>query len=236
LQNYINTNYSGLEELLSAEKYRESYNDFIVQSCFYKVKNPKVIVDFGAGIGTLSEIIKTKFGVSPVCVEIDKENITYLDNRKLQNLNSINDIKTNIDLIFSSNVLELIEDDLSVFESFKSKLNDDGYLYLYLPANMILWTQVDESVGHFRRYSRSEIKQKLLATGFEIKSIYFADSIGYLAILLLKLIRYNTNNIIESSSSLKFYDKYVFPLSKFLDGIGVKFLFGKNLVILAKKK
>ena len=100
---------------------------------------------------------------------------------------------------------------------------------------MLLWSEVDENVGHYRRYSRFEITQKLLSSGFEIKSVCYADSIGFFAILIMKLLRFNTGNVIGSPRSLKIYDRYIFPFSKFFDMIGLRFLFGKNIVIVGKK-
>ena len=51
----------------------------------------------------------------------------------------------------------------------------------------------------------------------------------------MKLIGYNSENGIGSVASMKFYDKWLFPVSKFLDLIGLKFLIGKNLIIIARK-
>ena len=235
MQNKFNSVYSGLDELLIAEKYRNNYNKFIVENCFKKVELPNTLIDFGSGIGTLSVILKKMFNISPVCIEIDDENIKYLNDRNLQNFKDIDGVKNNVDLIFSSNVLEHIENDSLVLQSFKDKLSNNGYLYLYLPASMLLWSKVDESVGHYRRYSRSEIKQKLMLAGFEIKSVCYADSIGFVAISMMKLLGYQTDQILESPETLKFYDRYIFPLSKFLDLIGFKFLFGKNIIAVARK-
>jgi SAM-dependent methyltransferase len=235
MQNEVNTTYSGLEELLAAENYRKNYNEFIVNNCLNQIEISKRFVDFGAGIGTLSILLKKKLGKEPICVEIDKNNIEYLKNRNLEHFKNIDDVKESIDLVFSSNVLEHIEDDISILKSIQSKLNKNGFLYLYLPANMILWSKVDNSVGHYRRYSRSEIKKKLNLCGFEVQSIYYADSVGFMAILVMKLFKYNTDKVIESPSSLKFYDRFIFPLSRFLDSIGLKFLFGKNLIVVGKK-
>ena len=100
---------------------------------------------------------------------------------------------------------------------------------------MLLWSKVDNTVGHYRRYSRSEITKKLKSSGFIIKSFCFADSIGYFSILLMKLFRYDSDKVIESSSTLKIYDNYIFPISKFMDAIGLKLFFGKNIIIIAKK-
>lgn len=235
MQNHANTKYTGLDELIAAENFRENYNEFIVNNCLNNVNRPDQVVDFGAGIGTLSEILKKKLGKLPICVEIDKKNIEYLNNRNFKNYKNIHDIKQSIDLVFSSNVLEHIENDISVLKSIQNKLSKNGFLYLYLPANKILWSKVDESVGHYRRYTRSELKKKLKLTGFEVLSIRYADSVGYIAIIIMKLLKYNTDKVIESPSKLIFYDRFIFPISKFLDSIGFKFIFGKNIIVIARK-
>ena len=60
MQNESNSKYTGLEELLAAEKYRNNYNEYIVENCVRQVEKPNSFIDFGAGIGTLSEILKIK--------------------------------------------------------------------------------------------------------------------------------------------------------------------------------
>jgi trans-aconitate methyltransferase len=235
MQNESNLKYSGLIELQNTENYLNNYNNYIVEQCVRQVEKPNSYIDFGAGIGTLSEILKIKFGVSPICIEIDEENIKYLEDRNLQNFKNFDDVEGGIDLVFSSNVLEHIKDDVSVLQSIKNKLNSNGYLYLYLPANMLLWSELDVNVGHYRRYSRSEIKRKLRSVGFEIKSVHYADSIGFFASLMMKLVGYDSDNGIGSPTSLKIYDRYILPFSKFFDAIGLKLLFGKNIVAVAKK-
>ena len=69
----------------------------------------------------------------------------------------------------------------------------------------------------------------------KIKKIQYVDSIGFFASLALKIFGYNTNSGLGSRKSIKFYDKYIFPVSKIFDMIGLKYLFGKNLLIIAKK-
>ena len=235
MQNETKFKYSGLVELQNIENYLNNYNNYIVEQCVRQVEMPSSCIDFGAGIGTLSEILVTKFGVSPICIEIDEENIRYLNDRNLKSFKDIDDVKGGTDLVFSSNVLEHIKDDVSVLQSIKDKLNSNGFLYLYLPANMLLWSELDVIVGHYRRYSRSEIKRKLRSVGFEIKSVYYADSMGFFALLIMKLVGYDRDNGVGSPASLKTYDRYILPFSKFFDAIGLKLLFGKNLVVVAKK-
>lgn len=235
MQGESNLKYSGLVELQNAENCLVNYNNDLVEKCVRQVEKPNSCIDFGAGIGTLSEILRIKFDISPICIEIDEENIKYLDDRNMQNFKDIDDVKGGVDLVFSSNVLEHIKDDVSVLQSIKNKLNSNGYLYLYLPANNLLWSELDVIVGHYRRYSRSEIKRKLRLVGFEIKSVHYSDSIGFFPLLILKLVGYDRDSVIMSPASLKLYDRFILPFSKFFDAIGLKLLFGKNIVAIAKK-
>ena len=163
----VEKKYSGLDELLNLEV-MTNYNLFIVEQAMKYVEDPKKVVDFGSGIGTLALIFLNSFSIDPLCVENDKINIAYLRKRKLKTLPSLSNIRDEVDLIFSSNVLEHIEDDVSVLRAFNQKLCPNGKLFLYLPAHMFLWSKLDESVGHYRRYVFKELKEKCKYTGFKI--------------------------------------------------------------------
>lgn len=233
--NKMETYYSGLEELLNTEV-MANYNLFIVNLAMKNADQAKQIVDFGAGIGTLSLIFREYFSIEPLCVESDKKNKDYLLQREFKYFDSLQTISGSVDLIFSSNVLEHIEDDISVLKEMSNKLSINGKIYLYLPAKMILWTSLDQEVGHYRRYEINELKIKCQKVGLKIEKLHYADSLGFFASLAMKIFGYNKDGGIGSVSSLKFYDKWLFPISKFLDTIGLKYLFGKNVILIATRK
>ena len=234
-QNEMSTDYSGLEELLNTEV-MSNYNVSIVKSAMKNANYAKRVVDFGAGIGTLSLIFREYFSVEPLCVESNKENKGYLSERNFKQFDSLKDISEIVDLIFSSNVLEHIEDDVSVLEEIRDKLSVNGKIYLYLPAKMLLWSALDDEVGHYRRYEINELRAKCRKVGLNIEKLHYADGLGFFASLAMKVVGYSKDGGIGSISSLKFYDKWLFPISKFLDAIGVKYLFGKNIILIASKK
>ena len=108
-------------------------------------------------------------------------------------------------------------------------------IYLYLPAKKSLWTNLDERVGHYRRYEIDEIREKCQKVGLEVVEAHYADSVGYFASLFLKLVTYNSDQGVVSVPSLVFYDKWLFPISRIVDALGCKYLFGKNLIVHAKR-
>ena len=234
MQNEFNTNYSAIEELKLMEVL-VNYNNEIVRSAFKYLYKSRKIVDFGAGIGTLSLIFRNKYKLDPICVEIDNENINYLTKRNFHTIKDIDSAPFELDAIFSSNVLEHIEDDVFILKKMKDHLKKNGLIFLYLPANMKLWSQLDEAVGHYRRYEKKSLAAKLKKAGFKVMNIYYADSLGYLATIFWKIKNKKNKAKFASKKTLSFYDKYIFPVSSFLDKIGGKFIAGKNLVVIAKK-
>jgi tRNA1(Val) A37 N6-methylase TrmN6 len=99
-----NSEYSGLDELLNTEVMK-NYNSFIVSMAMTYASDSKTVIDFGAGIGTLSLIFRHKFSIRPLCLEIDKTNKDYLEKRGFEIGDDLSTIENKVDLIFSSNVL-----------------------------------------------------------------------------------------------------------------------------------
>ena len=234
MQNELDYSYSGVNELWSIEKNLPNYNADIIHR-FSKFAKPKdEILDFGAGIGTLSNAWRRICGVTPECAEIDPNLQLILHQRGFACVD-LSKSTARYDLIFSSNVLEHIEDDVSALNMLFKHLNENGILALYLPAFMSLYSDMDKTLGHYRRYEKSELLEKLTAAHFEIIQIEYVDCIGYLAWIYMKLFRRNSEVMHENSAGLRIYDKYIFPMSKFLDGLGVKYLGGKNILVIARK-
>ena len=213
----------------------KNYNQSIVIDAIRCHLNAKRIVDFGAGIGTLSKIFRNKFNKDPICIEIDEININYLKKRNFTFLNNIENLKESVDLVFSSNVLEHIKDDYAILTLIRKKLKNNGKIFLYLPAKMILWSKLDEVVGHYRRYEISKLRKLLKKAGFKIIKINYSDSLGFFITLIWRFLNKVNKNPLPSKRSLIFYDRFIFPFSRIIDSFGFKYLIGKNIVLVAKK-
>ena len=192
------------------------------------------IVDFGAGEGYLAEEVEKNSGCHVICLEpADNLQKFYVGKMHYQSLTEIAD--ETLDYIYSLNVLEHIEDDAAIVEAFYQKLKHGGKIFLYLPAFNVLYSSMDEKVGHFRRYDKSTLK-KLFAdeNKWRIKKLYYADFAGYFVTLLYKIIGSKQGDI--NPNSLKIYDRFIFPISRFLDKITVGKILGKNVCIVVEKK
>ena len=226
--------YQGLEELKLTEGYLKNYNEKIVNFFIEKLdKKSCLVLDFGAGIGTLAEIFYKKTSIKPECFEICKKSQKILTQKgfKLQN-EFLNEEK--YDLIFTSNVLEHIEQDSKTIADLKKMLKKDGYLIVVVPAFNLLFSELDVKFGHFRRYNVKMLKKICNQNDLEIEDIKFFDSSGFFILLILKFLRIDSYKKI-TAKNLIFYDKIVVKINIILDLIFKK-ICGKNIVLIARKK
>lgn len=209
----------------------QSYNSYVFEKILSKTTLNNVL-DFGCGYGTLISYVKKKYNKEILGYDINENAIAILKEKNIKYINSLNEINEGFDTIISSNVLEHIEDDEKTLNQLNNLLKKDGVLVLYLPCSMKIWSNLDILVGHYRRYTKTELSKKLSNSNFQIKSIEYVDSIGWLVLYLTKILKitlkYDTKRLI-------FYDKYVFRYLKVLDKF-FKNLFGKNILVTAKRK
>jgi SAM-dependent methyltransferase len=235
-----NSPYSGISELADAEQGLVNYYSNIINLIAPKPVSARFsleefsILEFGAGTGFLSELLQIHFKVKVDCLEIDETLLQILDKKGFKTFSSLSEVDKKYDLIFSSNVLEHIRDDEDTLVQLSKLLKPNGILVNYVPAFPILFSQLDVSVGHFRRYTQKELKLKLGAAGYRVNRIHYVDSLGFPASFALRLLGFKSIGNIGGLRSMKIYDRYVFPISQVLDRIGFKYLFGKNIIVHAE--
>lgn len=223
--------YSG-EQNLEVMKLAKNYNNHLINLISSNIPdNASNILDFGSGDGYFAKNIQRQIKKDVICLEPADNLQKYYNTKPLSNLNEIED--NSIDFIYSLNVLEHIEDDKAIINEFYRILKSDGCVFLYLPAFDCLYSSMDKLVGHYRRYSKSDLARLFDKNKWEGYSQY-VDFTGYFITLLFKFIG-NKNGTI-SPLSIKIFDKVIFPISLFLDKITFGKILGKNIVIKMIKK
>jgi SAM-dependent methyltransferase len=210
-----------------------NYNRFLVDAVVCASHGSRTAVDFGAGEGTHSAAVR-EHGLSVTCVEPDlrlRERLHSLGFEVYADLGDITD--ETLEFVYSLNVLEHIEDDRASLAELLKKLRPGGRLFIYVPAIQALYSSMDRKIGHYRRYSKNRLRNIAKDAGFRIERIEYADSCGVIATLLYKLAGSRKGDI--SAASIKTYDRWVFPLSRVLDRIGLSRLIGKNLMVLLRR-
>ena len=229
-----NFKYTGLSELKLLEKKIHNYNYFIVNTFINHLSaSSKNILDFGAGMGTLSVIWRNLDESAKItCFELDQHLLRVIQQRGFMISSRLDPVPI-FDYVYTSNVLEHIQHDTDALAQIHNVLLPNGKMGIFVPANRFLYSHLDKKLEHFRRYSKKELIRKVKNSGFTVENCYYADSLGLFAWLFFKIFRIGIDS--PGSHLLSIYDQLIWPISRFLDNLGLKYLFGKNLVLLASK-
>ncbi|MBN2399880.1 MAG: class I SAM-dependent methyltransferase [Candidatus Aminicenantes bacterium] len=174
------------------------------------------VLEVGAGIGQLSETLSQKKEITHfTSVEPDARFANRLRSKfpQLELIQgTIDDVPAawTIDAILSVNVLEHIEADARELSSYCQRLAERrGVLCLFVPARPEIFAPIDRDFGHFRRYTRTELGNKLSASGFVVRRLVYFNLLGYFAwwwnFHLLKKRSF-------AAKQVHFFDRCIFPL------------------------
>jgi len=242
-QSHSNSEYPDHDLMFDTEEGLQGYNTHVV-SMIYKgfaqnhtiPKEKSAVAEFGAGHGTLAKIFLEKYDLKPECIEIDPRFIQELKKSGFTTFTSLKASAKQYHWIYTSNVIEHIENDVQALIDLRNALHENGRLIIYVPAIPFLFSSFDESAGHFRRYSKRELISKVREAGFTIEKCLYNDSVGVLASLGVKALGYKKSTNLGGMKSLIFYDRCIYPLSRILDFCGFKHIIGKNLLLVATPK
>lgn len=146
------------------------------------------------------------------------------------------------DVIGAFDVLEHIEEDEAVLHQLRQATRPGGGIALTVPQHRFLWSRVDEYSFHKRRYSRTELVEKVARAGFEVMRVT-SFVFFLLPMLLLSRLR-------QHGQQGRFDPLAEYRLSRFADtglekimererGLierGVSFPVGGSLLVLAGRK
>ncbi|MCM8795546.1 MAG: class I SAM-dependent methyltransferase [Candidatus Omnitrophica bacterium] len=144
------------------------------------------------------------------------------------------------DLVTALDVLEHIEDDERAISEIFRVLKNNGIFLLTVPANNSLWSYHDIALNHKRRYTFSELKDKLISIGFEVKRISYCIFFLFLPIFIFRMFqRYflhiHHTTLITFPKLINFLLLLTLRLENTLLKKGIDFPFGVSLVCVARK-
>lgn len=173
------------------------------------------ILDAGCGTGHLTlELLQDGFTVTATDYSQDLVDFTkgilqqagfspdiyQLDLREAKTLS-----EENYDTIVCLDVLEHIDDDLIALKNLKNALKPGGVLIISVPAIGWLYSHRDEEIGHYRRYNKPELLEKLMTVGFETSTIRFWNFIGLFPYLISeKLLKISIDKNVRNNSESTF--------------------------------
>jgi ubiquinone/menaquinone biosynthesis C-methylase UbiE len=198
------------------------------------------ILEVGAGIGNYTQYFTNQKRVyaielSPSCLKILRENF-HNNNVEFFQLDATSpEILTlkekNIDTIVCLNVLEHIENDILALKNFYQILQIPGYLILQLPALKFLYGNIDHQLGHYRRYTKRMLFDKVRKTKFKIERMDYLNLIGTVGWFYDARIKGLIN---QNQQHISFFDNRVVPIVRKFER-NIKIPFGQSLIAILKK-
>lgn len=199
------------------------YNDFLLQKeggdlhFWYKArkelinnlcasisdgKKNALILDVGSGLGEEIDILK-QFGQvtaldknKNVKPHIEAKGVDFLE----ADLEKYDLPKNFYDYICCLDIIEHLKDDRAALKNIKNAIKPGGYLLFTVPAYNFLFSPHDIAMGHFRRYNKSDIKEKILSGGFEIIRIGCWNSLLFPAAAFFRLCKIFLSKINKNKS------------------------------------
>ena len=225
--------YAGKDNLEVMEG-AKNYNSYLLSLLEKNISaHDRIILDFGAGTGIYAKRVqKNNPKITVVALEPAENLDDCYAHGNISKIASLTQVK-DIDLLYSFNVLEHICDDVEVLRQMHTALRKGGKLCLFVPAFPHLYSAMDKKVGHYRRYQKQELINKVTTAGFRVTDCRYKDFMGYFATIAYKLARNSSGQLNEKA--LSFYDKLVMPVSIVLDKLTKGKILGKNLWLEAEK-
>ncbi len=129
-------------------------------------------LDVGCGSGDVSEHL-AKSGWSGKAIDIS--DIAYANASKLLKpfasvlvtQEPLDKVKENYSTVLFMDILEHVDDDISLLKLANEALNENGSVIISVPSNPVEWRWDDDYYGHVRRYTKDELETKLRQSGFE---------------------------------------------------------------------
>ncbi|HEY2597469.1 MAG TPA: class I SAM-dependent methyltransferase [Candidatus Dormibacteraeota bacterium] len=149
------------------------------------------LLEVGCGVGSILAQLQPREYVMGVDVEADLIQYARLRFLKAQHHEfaaldiSSHSIESRLmlkghrfDTIICINVLEHVQDDVAALAAMADVVEPGGAVAILVPAHPALFGRYDEMEGHFRRYSRKDLRRLITEAGLDIVRLHRFNMLG----------------------------------------------------------
>ena len=147
------------------------------------------IMEIGAGIGNITRFLapRTK---RYLVTDVDAEHLVRLSagfqhrpNVQVARVDladpaCFQSFKGQMESVVCLNVVEHIEDDLQALRNIHSVLGPNGRAVVLVPHGQEIFGSLDVALGHYRRYSEQELRQKMETCGLQVERVIMFNRIS----------------------------------------------------------
>ncbi len=201
------------------------------------------VLEVGAGTGTITRKLVERYpDITVTALEPAENMIGDLQSYAAlhprvevhrQTLMDYVDPEGGFDAAIYLNVLEHIGDDHGELVRAAAALRPGGAVLVFGPAHEWLYSDLDYKAGHYRRYNVQGLRSVVTAAGFDVVSVRYFDVFGVAPYwFVYRLLRHNG----IPGSTMWMYDRLVIPTSRMLQLVVPRPPFGKNIILVARKR
>ena len=238
--------FDGLADLEARHFWFRNRNLLLIWALGTFFPSAKRLLEIGCGTGFVLHGIREAFPAMELSgSELFTQGLIYARNRlpnvPLYQMDAMSiPFEAEFDVIGAFDVLEHIQDDRAVLRQLHQALKPGGGLMITVPQHPALWSAADERACHKRRYTRSELTQKIVAAGFNVRKM---TSFVTLLLPLMWISRYKQKDMDKSDPYTEFRMSPVLNgllfgllgIERWLIGAGCSFPVGGSLLLVAQR-
>jgi SAM-dependent methyltransferase len=146
-------------------------------------------------------------------------------------------------LVTLLDTLEHAADDQRLLKEIRRILTPGGLLVMTVPAYQFLWSEHDEALGHYRRYTRAALVRQLEQTGFTVRKASYCITAVFPLIVAYRVVKGLMNQIYPSTPRTShvrvppFLNRLFITVLK-IEGMVLKYTnlpYGTSVIIVASK-
>jgi len=225
-----------LRQMAKAVNYRRW--QFSLVSPFVRGK----VVEVGGGIGNFTADLA---GVADSVVSIEPNQYCFRQlaerTQSLRNVTALNVTAESLlaelppgylaDSLVCMNVLEHIQDDRAALQTFNRLLEPGGTMALLVPAVAGAFGEIDQRLGHYRRYSRKGLAALIADAGFEVAKVRYFNFPGLWAWWWNARVSRRSH---QSDAQIHFFDSFLVPIVSRLEHV-LPVPIGQSLLAVGSK-
>lgn len=207
------------------------------------------VLELGAGAGRISRLTAQNRNLTEMVVSEPSDHFFRLLSKQSFAIPSIEFVQSesselaakypeHFDTVYSVDVMEHIEDDKAYLNQCFELLKPGGACIVLVPALQYLYSSLDKSIGHYRRYDKKMVRRLVEGTGFQIEKMSYNNFVGMLASLYFikfrKLDYQTPTNKKQFVFLARIYSKYFIPFIRWSEKI-LPVPVGLNLTVVLRK-
>ena len=208
---------------------------YLLEDLDFNKKKIKIL-DYGTGVGNNIRLLKN-FSNNISIFDKNKKMLNFLAKKEKIFIYSK---RRKYDLIFLTDVLEHIKEDKKIFNRLLQNLNNNGFIFITVPAYQFLFSSKDKVLKHFRRYNLKQLQKVCSNKKVFVKKISYFNFFLFIPLSILILFFKITNKVFIDNAEkvpnflVNYLMKKIFSFERFFLK-KISFPFGLSLLLILKK-